>query len=258
MCASSLRAVEIVAHRGASYDAPENTVASQELAWKHGADAAEFDVRRTKDGKLAIMHDTTTKRTAGKDGKFADLTLAELRQLDAGSWKDPKYAGEKVPTFDEMLQHIAPGKRVVIHIYVGLESVDDLVAAIKRNKITPKQAAIISFDYEPISAVKKALPDFEALWLVNAPPSDPKKKKEKVLTLDELIAQCRAAKLNGLSFNMNYPLEKDGAKKIHDAGMVFHVWTVDLPQIAQRWIDLGVDSITTNRAGWLREQLKLK
>src|SRR5437879_6545311 len=108
---SALHAVEIVAHRGASNDAPENTVVSQELAWKHGADAAEFDVRRTKDGQLAIMHDATTKRTAGRDAKFADLTLAELRQLDAGSWKDPQFAGEKVPTLDEMLQHIAPGKR---------------------------------------------------------------------------------------------------------------------------------------------------
>ncbi|MEO6245356.1 MAG: glycerophosphodiester phosphodiesterase [Opitutaceae bacterium] len=251
---SALPAVEIVAHRGASYDAPENTVASQELAWKHGADAAEFDVRRTKDGQLAIMHDATTKRTAGRDAKFAELTLAELRQLDAGTWKDAKFAGEKVPTLDEMLQHIAPGKRVVIHIYVGADSVPDLVAAIKRNKITPQQAAIISFDHAPLLAVKKALPSYQALWLANAPSSDPKKKKSP--TLDELIRDCRAAGFDGLSFNQNWPLEPDGVKKIKAAGLLMHVWTVDLPQIAQRWIDLGVDSITTNRAGWLREQLK--
>src|ERR1041384_5689418 len=86
--ATRLCGVEIVAHRGASYDAPENTVVSQELAWKHHADAATFDVRRTKDGRLAIMHDPTRKRTAGRDAQFADLTLAELRQLDAGSRKD--------------------------------------------------------------------------------------------------------------------------------------------------------------------------
>ncbi len=251
---SAFAGPEIVAHRGASYDAPENTVASQELAWKQGADAAEFDVRRTKDGQLAIMHDTTTKRTTGRDAKFADLTLAELRTLDAGSWKDPKFAGEKVPTFDEMLRHIAPGKRVVVHIYTGLESTADVAAAIRRNQLTPRQAAIISFDYEPISALKQALPAFECLWLVNAPSSDPKKKDQN-LSLDELIKRCRAAKLNGLSFNQNFPLDADGAKKIHAAGLVFHVWTVDLPQIARRWIDLGVDSITTNRAGWLREQL---
>ena len=165
--------MEIVAHRGASFDAPENTVVSQELAWKHGADAAEFDVRATKDGQLAIMHDAT-RRSAPlvATRKFADLTLAELRQLDAGSWKNQKFAGEKVPTIDEMLQHIAPGKRVVIHIYLGVESIAALAAALQRNHLSPKQAAIISFDFEPLKAVKKALPDFQTLWLVNAPSSD--------------------------------------------------------------------------------------
>lgn len=252
--ATFARGVEIVAHRGASFDAPENTVVSQELAWRHGADAAEFDVRATKDGQLAIMHDATTKRTAAHDAKIADLTLAELRQLDAGSWKDPKFAGEKVPTIDEMLQHLAPGKRVVIHIYLGVESVPALVAALQRNHLSPKQAAIISFDFEPLKTVKKSLPDYQTLWLVNAPSSDPKKQSR---SLDELIRDCRAAGFAGLSFNQDWPIETAGVKKIKAAGLLMHVWTVDLPQIAHRWIDLEVDAITTNRAGWLREQLKL-
>src|SRR5437868_3225223 len=84
---SVAHAVEIVAHRGASHDAPENTLVSQELAWKHHADAAELDVHLTKDGKLACMHDPTLLRTAGVEGKFEDLTLAELRKLDVGKWK---------------------------------------------------------------------------------------------------------------------------------------------------------------------------
>ena len=257
LAAPALSAVEIVGHRGASFDAPENTVVSQELAWKHGADAAEFDVRATKDNQLAIMHDPTAKRTAGRDVKFAELTLAELRQLDAGAWKEAKFAGEKIPTMDEMLEHIAPGKRVVIHSYLALEHTPALVETVKRHHLTPKQAAVTHFDYEPLKAAKQGLPEFQCLWLVNAPSSDPKKKAQN-LSLDELIARCRAAHLDGLSFNQNFPLELDGARKIHAAGLVFHVWTVDIPQIAKRWIDLGVDSITTNRPGWLREQLALK
>src|SRR5689334_25434220 len=79
--------VEIVAHRGASFDAPENTVAAIELAWKQSADASEFDVYLTKDGKLVVIHDATTKRTANADVRVADSTLAELRKLDAGKWK---------------------------------------------------------------------------------------------------------------------------------------------------------------------------
>ncbi len=247
------RGVEIVAHRGASYDAPENTVASQELAWQTGADAAEFDVRRTKDGQFAIMHDPTTNRTTGRDARFADLTLAELRELDAGSGKGPRFAREKVPTLDEMLQHIAPGKRVIIHIYLETDTISALADAIRRNQIGPDRAAIISFDYEPLCAVRAALPAFQTLWLVKAPSADPAKK---TLSLDELIRDCRAAGFSGLSFNQDWPLDEAGVKQIKSAGLLMHVWTVDLPQIARRWIDLGVDSITTNRPGWLREQLK--
>src|SRR5258706_6726864 len=127
--AVSASATEIVAHRGASYDAPENTLVSQELAWKHHADAAELDVHLTKDGKLAVMHDPTLKRTTGHEGKFEDFTLAKLRQLDAGKWKGPQFAGEKIPTLDEMLAHIPPGKRIIIHIKVGAEIVPELVAS---------------------------------------------------------------------------------------------------------------------------------
>jgi glycerophosphoryl diester phosphodiesterase len=252
--AALTRGVELVAHRGASFDAPENTVAAQELAWRHGADAAEFDVRATRDGELAIMHDATTKRTTGREAQFGDLTLAELRQLDAGRWKGAPFAGEKVPTLDEMLQHIAPGKRVILHLYIGVGSIPGLVAALERNHLRPTQAAIISFDFAALTAVRKALPEYQTLWLVNAPSSDPKKKSP---TLDELIRDCRTAGFSGLSFNQDWPLDTDAVKKLKAAGLLMHVWTVDLPQIAHRWIELGVDSITTNRAGWLRGQLKL-
>src|SRR3954462_1817716 len=79
--------VEIVGHRGASYDAPENTVAAIKLAWEQKADGSEFDIYLTRDGKIAVMHDATAKRTAGADKKIADTPLAELRTLDAGRWK---------------------------------------------------------------------------------------------------------------------------------------------------------------------------
>src|SRR4051794_19310515 len=78
--------VEIVGHRGASHDAPENTVAAIKLAWKQKADASEFDVYLSKDGKIVVIHDGTTKRTAGVAKKVIDQTLAELRELDAGKW----------------------------------------------------------------------------------------------------------------------------------------------------------------------------
>src|SRR5215218_7394628 len=84
-------AVEIVGHRGASFDAPENTLASVKLAWEQKADAAEFDVFLSKDGKIVVIHDANTKRVAGVDKPVVQQTLEELRTLDVGKWKNPKF-----------------------------------------------------------------------------------------------------------------------------------------------------------------------
>ncbi len=83
----------IVGHRGASHAAPENTLAAFDLAWQEGADGAEGDFRLTRDGRIVCIHDEDTERTAGKKLVVATTTLAELQQLDVGSWKDPRYAG---------------------------------------------------------------------------------------------------------------------------------------------------------------------
>ncbi|MBL9189210.1 MAG: glycerophosphodiester phosphodiesterase [Opitutaceae bacterium] len=248
-------APQIVAHRGASHDAPENTVAAAKLAWAQGADAVEIDIWLSKDGEAVVMHDATTKRTAGKDAPVVAQTLAELRQLDAGSWKNPTFAREKVPTLDELLATLPrePGKRIFIEIKTGPEIVPAMVAAIRRARLTPAQTVIISFKYDSLVASKKALPDYAALWLLGKPSTDPKKKSP---TLDEVIRDCRAAQLDGLDLNHGWPLDSAAVKKIRDAKLQLHVWTVDDLAIARHWTALGVDSITTNRPGWLREQLR--
>ncbi|MEW6306614.1 MAG: glycerophosphodiester phosphodiesterase family protein, partial [Verrucomicrobiota bacterium] len=105
-------AVEIIAHRGASYDAPENTMASVKLGWKQKADGVEIDIWLTKDGKIILLHDENTKRTTGVDKKVHEQTFDELRRQDAGSWKDPKFKGEKLPTLDEVLKTVPKGKRL--------------------------------------------------------------------------------------------------------------------------------------------------
>ena len=89
--------VEIIAHRGASYDAPENTLESVRLGWEQKADAVEVDVFLSKDGEVVLHHDATTKKIAGVDRKLADQTFAELRQLDVGVWKGPRWKGGAHP-----------------------------------------------------------------------------------------------------------------------------------------------------------------
>lgn len=130
----------LIAHRGASFDAPEHTLAAYDLALKHGADFVEPDLQVTKDGVLVCLHDATLERTTDVRTKFpdrgrdvkgkktwpvADFTLAEVKTLDAGSWKDPKFAGERVPTFQEMIDRVK-GKAGIIPETKGPEGYEKL------------------------------------------------------------------------------------------------------------------------------------
>ena len=252
-------AVDIVGHRGASYDAPENTMAATKLAWKQGADAVETDIYLSKDGKLIVSHDKTGKRTAGRDVAYAEITLAEARELDAGSWKDPKFKGEKIPLLDEQIASIPAGKKLLVEIKIGPEIVPELGRVLKKMRATEKNITVISFNFESLKEVRKQLPHLPTLWLVGHPAPNAKKSAtaKQPPTVDEMIRDARAAKLTGLDLQHTWPLTTADVKKIKDAGLELHVWTVDDVAIAKHWIGLGVASITTDRPGWLREQLGL-
>lgn len=111
----------VVGHRGLLLHAPENTLAGFQacLDLRLGF---EFDVQKTKDGELVCIHDDDVKRTTGGTGKVAERTLAEIRQLDAGKWFDPKFAGEKVPTIDEVLKLVSDYKQHDVLIAVDLKA----------------------------------------------------------------------------------------------------------------------------------------
>jgi glycerophosphoryl diester phosphodiesterase len=269
LAATAARAVQIVAHRGASYDAPENTMAATNLAWKQGADAVETDIYLSKDGKIVVSHDKNGKRTAGRDVNFVEITQAEARTLDAGSWKDPKFAGEKIPLLEDQIASIPAGKRLLVEIKVGPEIVPELARMLKQKGATERNITVISFNYESLREVRKQLPRLPTLWLVGHP--DPAAKKADVKksdgkktppakrppTVDEMIKKAKDAKLTGLDLQHTWPLTDSDLSKIRNAGLELHVWTVNDAEIARRWIKFGVASITTDRPGWLREQLKL-
>ena len=108
--------VEIIAHRGASHIAPENTVVSANAAWENGADAVEVDIYLSADGKIMVIHDSTTKRTTGSDYKVGETDSGILRSLDAGSWKGTEFAGEKIPFLEEIIETVPRGKRLYVEI----------------------------------------------------------------------------------------------------------------------------------------------
>jgi glycerophosphoryl diester phosphodiesterase len=246
-------AVDIVGHRGASFDAPENSLTSMKLAWKQDADGIETDIHLSKDNHIVVMHDYDTKRTGGVDKKIIDQTWDELKGIDIGKWKDPHFAGEKLPTIDSFFATIPDGKfiftEIKIHDVAILEKLD---AAMKSSGKKASQLNIITFHYDMAEAAKKRFPDHTVLWLVGWSKD---KKTGKYPTVDEMIKKATAAKLDGLDLNEKFPMDKAFVKKVHAAGLKLYTWTVDDPAVAKAEADAGVDGITTNRPQFLREQL---
>ena len=257
-------AVEIIAHRGASHDAPENTLAAVNLGWKRNADAVEVDVFLSKDNRIVAIHDKNTKRTTGHDGLVRDMTWPELRKLEAGGWKGRKYKGEPIPLLANILATVPEGKYLVIEIKCGSEIIQPLATLLKKSKIPAMKTAIISFSFDVVAAAKKQFPKRAVYYLSSIKQN--KNSGHWEPSVESLIKKARTTGLNGLSLgNMgsqgavsNKPLvdylrhmRKETAA--HDLG--FYVWTVDSPKMGKLLVDLGLDGITTNRPAFLKSQI---
>ena len=242
-------AVEIIAHRGASHDAPENTLAAMKLAWEQGADAIEVDLHLSKDGEIVVMHDADAKRTGGLSEKIANLTMQKLAQLDVGAWMNPRFAGERIPSLESILRTVGAGKRVFIEIKCGPEILPRLKEVLAQAKLPAERAVIIGFGLETMARAKAMFPDLKVFFLHGV------KKNQPIPPIEQLVEKARAAKLDGLNLHHQFPVSPAFAGKVREAGLQLYVWTVDDPIIARRWIDAGVAGVTTNRPAWLREQL---
>lgn len=250
---SPLSAVEIIAHRGASHDAPENTLAALNLGWQQGADAGELDVRLTKDGQIVLLHDDDTKRTTGVPGEVASRTLEELQKLDAGAWKGRQWKGERLPTLSEALATIPDGKRMFIEIKCGPEILPKLEPVLQASGKRPEQLVLIGFNYATMQQAKKQFPQAPVYWVVSGKAD---KKTGERPDIRELIAKARAARFDGLDLEANFPLDASTVAQIKAAGLGIFVWTVDDADKAAALVAAGVEGITTNRPGWLRKQLQ--
>jgi len=255
MLVPSTFAADIIGHRGASADAPENTLASFKLGYQQNADADELDIHLTKDGKIVVIHDYDTKRVAGVNKKVVNQTFDELRALEIGKfgkWKDKNFS-EKIPTLDEVLALIPDGKKLFIEIKVHQEILPALAQTLANSKVKPEQTVIISFNLDAVEGAKKMFPNRKAYWLRSYAKD---KKTGKLPDLDEIITQAKQAGADGLDLDYKFPLDEATIKKIKAAGLECHVWTLDDPVKAKELIKAGVDSITTNQPGTLRKELQ--
>jgi len=245
----------IVAHRGASYDAPENTLAAFKLAWKRGADGIEGDFFLSQDGHLVCIHDADTKRLSGQKMAVNDTPLATLRKLDVGSWKDKKFSGERIPTIAEVFATIPAGKKIFIELKEGAHIVAPLKRAIAKSGLKEDQMVIISFKADAIAESKRQLPQIRAHWLHSY-------KKDKTSgkynnDFEQIVRTLKETKADGLGTQGRQEVVTGPfLDALRQAGMQeFSVWTINEAAEAKYFHALKAVAITTDRPGYLRKAL---
>ena len=242
--------VEIVAHRGASYLAPENTMASVMLGWEKGADV-EVDVHLSKDNRIVAIHDGSTKRTAGIDLKISETTSDELRELDVGRFKADEFAGEQIPFLADIVKTIPAKRKLYVEIKCGKEILPFLHQLILESG-RMSQIVIIGFNLETVTASKELI-DVSTYWLKGT--ARDKETKQWIPHDAKLVQTVKDKGLDGL--DVHYAgVTEEFVHAVKAAGQKLYVWTVDDPDEAMRLVKLGVDGITTNRPAWLRDQLR--
>jgi len=223
--------IKITAHRGSSLKAPENTMAAFEKAIEDMADYIELDVQQTQDGAIIVMHDPSVYRTTGVNRYVWEMTLEQIEELDAGSFFSQQYAGEKVPTLDEVIK-LAKGKtKLNIEIKPSGHDTDlaeSVVNIIKDNNFT-QDCIITSFDYSTLKKVKEIDKDIEVGYILSVAYGN-------FYNMDDI---------DFFSVNASF-LSKITVDAIHNAGKQVHAWTVDNTVSIKNLANKGVDNIITD------------
>ena len=236
---------EIIAHRGASYLAPENTLAAFDLAWEQGMDFIELDIMMTSDEQIIVFHDENTERLLGTSKEVKDYNYSELKKLPIhlSESNDPKYKGQTIPLLSEVLDRLPDNKTVFIEIKTGEEILTNLEYIIKKHW-KRGNIVFISFHLDVVCLTKSIFFEVPSYWL-----SD---KMEDVSQYYEDFDKCN---LDGMSLHYEI-IDEDIVEVLHDRKRKIYSWTINDVTNAKKMIQLQVDGITTDRPKWLSEHLK--
>jgi len=236
----------ILGHRGASADAPENTVQSCMLAFLQGAGGIEIDLRLTKDRQLAVIHDSSLTRTGGVPLRVADSTMAKLRSVDVGGWMGEGFSGARVPTLEEIVSLVPEGGKLFIEIKSGAEILPVLAQQLAKGSLKSDQVRILSFDLDVLAAAKESLSKWQRVMLFER-----KSIAQRNPLLPDVPMMKRLASnvgVVGVALDRRGVLsEKYVASKILKAGLELHVWTVNRRSDFNQLAKLGVTSVMTDR-----------
>jgi glycerophosphoryl diester phosphodiesterase len=231
----------VMAHRGASASAPENTLIAYKKAIEMGADWAELDVRQTKDGAVVLMHDKTVHRTTGVKGFVWDFTLEELKKLEAGSWFGEEFGGEPIPTLAEVIRAVKGRMKLNIEVKISENEpgIAQKVIDIVRSEDFSKNCMITSFDKATVKTFKAIAPDLPTGLIF-----------DKEYRMDVFEG-------NWEILSSNYELVDSTFMRLaRDSGKKVYAWTVNEREEMLRLIGLGVDGIITDKPDLLLSVLE--
>ncbi|MFP4324267.1 MAG: glycerophosphodiester phosphodiesterase [Anaerolineales bacterium] len=217
----------VIAHRGASADAPENTLAAFRLALEHGADGIEFDVHQTADGALVVIHDDDLARTTDIRGAVRKVNLADLKTADAGAWFGPAFVGEPVPTLEDVCAWLASND-LLAFVELKAPDIEDAVAKTLRAAGLAGRVQVRSFDHAALQRFYAVAPEIpiSELWYTRIPGAG----EHTFPTINGLFALYDAETIAAL----------------HARGVAATAWTVNDFEAAERLLAWGIDAITTD------------
>lgn len=243
------RPIEIIAHRGFSARAPENTLAALEAALAAGADAVEFDLHTAACGTPVLFHDAMLSRTTNGVGPLRRRTAAQLKALDAGSWFSADYAGERVPTFEEALRALkgrVPRIYAEVKGFRELEDLDRMVRLVREASMLDV-VVFISMNWTLLDRMRGQEPTLAIGYVV-----------DDAGTMDEALQRCSGDAAALLDPRADLLLSDPGlVGRARDQGTDVAVWTVNDAAVAARLLEVGVSRITTDEVealvAWKRD-----
>ena len=233
--------VLIIAHRGAAGAAPENTIASISQAIKDGADWVEIDVQETLDGEVIVIHDSDFMKLAGNPLKVWDGKLTQIQDIDVGSWFDPSFADQRVPTLAEVLQLIKDGDSLLVielKYYGHDQQLEQRVIDVVETADMVDRVAIMSLKQKGVQKLKSKRPDWSGGLLAATSVGDITKLDADFLAVNQ---------------NMANPAF---IRRSHKAGKRVFVWTVNDALSLSHWMSMGVDGVITDEPALAKKILE--
>ncbi len=228
----TVSAFTVIAHRGASSYAPENTFAAFDLAIRMGARHIELDVEATRDGHIVVIHDDTVDRTTDGSGPVAGHTLETLQALDAGSWFGGEFASERIPLFEEVLRRYKGRAHIHTEIKGRSTYLSERTADLVRQHGTVDQVTITSFQKARLEEIRRCAPQLTTGWLLGE-------------VSDAAIAQARALGLQQICPRAS-TVTPELVSRLHAEGFVVRAWGVDTELVMRQVVQAGADGMTVN------------